>query len=110
MWARDVILHHHRRPDINGIARKRARKISGSNADDREVVLVESYLLSDHLWIGPEPALPQSVADHCHGMRIWCAVFFRKKGPADKRLDPENVKVVDRNYSSSHPLGLIPTA
>src|SRR5260370_3545256 len=107
MWARDVILHHHRRPDINGIARKRARKISGSNADDREVVLVESYLLSDHVRIGPEPALPQAVANHRDRMRIGWVILFGKKRPPDKRLHPANVSIVARHNSSSHPIGFI---
>ncbi len=110
MRAGDVILHHHRRPDIDGVAGKRARKICGSNADDREVVLVDGYLLTDHVWIGAEPALPQSVADHRDRMRIRCAVFFGKKSPSDKRLDTEDIKVVARNDSSSHPLGFLTAA
>ena len=110
MRARDVVLHHHRCPDINGIARKRARKISGSNTDDCEVVLVEGYLLSNHVWIGPEVALPQSIADHRDRMRIGCAILFGKKRPPDKRLHPEDVEIVARNYSSFHPRGFITAA
>src|SRR5258708_37775562 len=110
MRAGDVVLHHHRSPHIECEARKGAGKILGSDADDREVMLVEGDRSSENVWIGAEAPLPQSIADHNDWMRVGCPILFGKKRASDQRFYTENVKVIARNDSSPHALGLLAAA
>src|SRR5258708_33904038 len=110
MRAGHVVLHHYRGPHIECEARKGAGKILRSDADDREVVLVEGDRSSENIWIGTEAPLPQSIADHNDWMRVWCPILFGKKRAPDQRFYTEDVKGIPRNYSSPYTLCLLPPA
>ena len=94
MRARDIILHHDRRPDIDRVARKRTGEIRSSDTDDRKVVFVERYFLSDNPMIGTEAALLQSVADDCDRMGVGSSILFRGEGAPDQGLNAEDIEVV----------------
>src|SRR5260370_35767437 len=110
MRAGHVVLHHHRRPHIECEARKGAREIFGTDADDREVMLVYGDRSSENVWIGTEAPLPQSIADHDDGVRVWCPILFGKKRAPDQRSYSKDVKVIARNDSSPHTLWLLAAA
>src|SRR6266481_9934721 len=110
MRAGHVVLHHNRGPHIQCEARKGAGKILRSDADDREVVLVEGYRSSENVWIGTEAPLPQSIADHNDWMRVWCPILFGKKRAPDQRSYSKDVKVIPRNDSSPYTLWFLAAA
>src|SRR6266851_6045409 len=110
MGAGHVVLHHYRGPHIECEARKGAGKILRSDADDREVVLVEGDRSSQNVWIGAEAPLPQSIADHNDWMRVWCPILFGKKRAPDQRSYSKDVKVIPRNDSSPYTLWFLAAA
>src|SRR5216684_7418223 len=110
MRAGHVILHHHRSPHIEGEACKRAAELFRSDADDGEVMLVESDCSPENIWIGSEAPLPQSIADHNDWMRVWCPIFFGKKRASHQRFYTKNVEVIARDDSSPHTLWLLTAA
>src|SRR5262249_13352539 len=101
---------HDGRPDIDRVARKRTGKVRWSNADDREVVFVERYFLSNDPRVGAEAALPQSVADDGDRMSVGNAILFRDEGAPDHGLHAEDIEVVSRNDGASHALRLLAAA
>src|SRR6266851_4103333 len=110
MRAGHVVLHHHRGPHIECESRKGTAELFRSDADDREVMLVQGDRSSENAGIGPEAPLPQSIADHNDWMRVWRPILFGKKRSPDKRFYTQNVKVITRNDGSPHPLWLLTAA
>src|SRR6266849_6862173 len=107
MGAGHVVLHHQRGPHIECEARKGAGEFLGSDANDREVMLVQGDRSSENVWISTEAPLPQSIADHNDGMCVWCPILFGKKRAPDQRPYTQYVKVIARNDSSPHTLSLL---
>ena len=104
--ARHVVLHHHRRPDIEGDTGERAAELLGDDSNDREVVPVQRYCSSDDVWIATKAALPQSMADDHDRVRVRRAILLGKKRSPDRCFYAEHVKVIARDNRRPHSLGL----
>src|SRR5271155_1395804 len=55
-----------RNPDVECRVRSKQRETPRKDADERVRLKVDQHGLSDHPDIASDPALPQSVADHCN--------------------------------------------
>src|SRR5713101_5875649 len=106
MGTGHVVLHHHRRPSVEGYSGVGTSKLFGCDADDREVMAIERDAAADDVGIAAKAALPQPVADDDDRVCVGRPVLFGQKRASDERVDAEDVKVVAGHDRASYALGL----
>ena len=95
--------HGERHPNVGGLAghlealpAMRKGETGGHHADDAVRICVEQQLLAEHVGIGAELQLPQSVADHSD-LSGPGPVVIGADGAADFRRDSEGLKKLRRD-------------
>ena len=101
----DVGLHHHRDPQVGGIAHGFAEEAGRSDADDLERSLAEGDDFPEHVGAAREAAVPKAVADDGVGRVVRDAVVGLGEDAADDGLHAQDVEVGAADQAGVHVLG-----
>src|SRR5215471_19380383 len=83
----NLILHHHRRPEIGREVLICPLETFRHDAHDREWMAVDVKFTAHSVLVSPQSTLPKRLANHHQRMRAWRQIVFRQERAPQRRID-----------------------